>query len=186
MSSQMDPAEVLALEVRQYVGEGLKTFVPRLIGRKVTPPPKPPKWDEASFLQKLEAEKGGEVAAAARRILGWAEDNAIQIWWGKGNVYGAFGGTLTVQGTKRYSFTAYTDGKVYLKFTSPPFDKLDKRREYVTRLNDIPSVSIAMEGLRGERAVSLEGLASQNATDRFLSVLTWASSEIKKTDQYPA
>ena len=34
LNEQMDPAEVLALEVKQYVGEGgLRSLVPRLIGR---------------------------------------------------------------------------------------------------------------------------------------------------------
>jgi hypothetical protein len=32
LNQQMDPAEVLALELRQYVGEGLRTLVPRVIG----------------------------------------------------------------------------------------------------------------------------------------------------------
>ena len=29
----MDPAEVYAVEVKQYIGEGLKTLVPRLVGQ---------------------------------------------------------------------------------------------------------------------------------------------------------
>ena len=33
LNEQMDPAEVLALEVHQFVGEGTQTLVPRLIGR---------------------------------------------------------------------------------------------------------------------------------------------------------
>src|SRR5262245_32310617 len=33
LNGQMDPAEVLAIEVKQYVGQGLKTLVPRVIGR---------------------------------------------------------------------------------------------------------------------------------------------------------
>ncbi len=33
LNSQMDPAEVLAVEIRQYISEGLKTLVPELWGR---------------------------------------------------------------------------------------------------------------------------------------------------------
>ena len=33
LNEQMDPAEVLALEVRQYVGKDLRTLVPRVIGQ---------------------------------------------------------------------------------------------------------------------------------------------------------
>jgi hypothetical protein len=33
LNHQMDPAEVLAVEIKQYVGEGMKTLVPRVIGQ---------------------------------------------------------------------------------------------------------------------------------------------------------
>lgn len=35
MNGQMDPAEVLAVEIKQYVGGNLKTLVPRVIGQTV-------------------------------------------------------------------------------------------------------------------------------------------------------
>lgn len=33
LNQQMDPAEVLAIEIKQFVGEGMKTLVPRVIGQ---------------------------------------------------------------------------------------------------------------------------------------------------------
>ena len=33
LNEQMDPAEVLAVEIKHYVGEGMKTLVPRIIGQ---------------------------------------------------------------------------------------------------------------------------------------------------------
>ena len=33
LNSQMDPAEVLGVEIRQYVGQGIRTLVPRVIGQ---------------------------------------------------------------------------------------------------------------------------------------------------------
>ena len=60
LNQQMDPAEVLALELRQYVGEGLKTLVPRVIGNTAIAESKkrearivPRKWDELSFFDEL-------------------------------------------------------------------------------------------------------------------------------------
>ena len=35
LNQQMDPAEVLAVEIKQFVGKGLKTLVPRVIGQSV-------------------------------------------------------------------------------------------------------------------------------------------------------
>ncbi len=33
LNEQMDPAEVLAIEVKQFIGEGMKTLVPRVLGQ---------------------------------------------------------------------------------------------------------------------------------------------------------
>lgn len=33
LNAQMSPAEVIALELRHYAGQGLRTLVPRVIGR---------------------------------------------------------------------------------------------------------------------------------------------------------
>ncbi|MCP4896361.1 MAG: hypothetical protein GY906_05245 [bacterium] len=35
LNEQMDPAEVLAVEVKQFVGEGIQTLIPRVVGRTV-------------------------------------------------------------------------------------------------------------------------------------------------------
>src|SRR5215217_2768031 len=35
LNQQMDPAEVLAVEIKQYAGQGMKTLVPRVIGQTV-------------------------------------------------------------------------------------------------------------------------------------------------------
>ncbi len=35
LNQQMDPAEVLAVEIKQYVGGDLKTLVPRVVGQTV-------------------------------------------------------------------------------------------------------------------------------------------------------
>ena len=56
LNSQMDPAEVLAIEVKQFVGENLKTLVPRVLGQTETARQKKSadrgearQWDEPSF-----------------------------------------------------------------------------------------------------------------------------------------
>lgn len=75
LNEQMDPAEVLAVEIKHFVGTGLKTLVPRIIGqtaeaesRKGTTPggkrkrPRPRSEEE---LQQIANERGvGEVYAA--------------------------------------------------------------------------------------------------------------------------
>lgn len=59
-----DPVEILAVELRQYVGDGLKTLVPRVIGQTseaqvkkggIRSPGR--QWDETSFLAQVERDK---------------------------------------------------------------------------------------------------------------------------------
>ena len=61
LNVQMDPAEVLCVEVKQYVCQGLKTLVPRLVGqtaeaqmRKVA---SNQKLDETTFFEHLDEDE---------------------------------------------------------------------------------------------------------------------------------
>ena len=97
LNEQMNPAEVLAIEIRKYAGQGSTTLVPRVIGqtteaqqKKAVSTPKEKQWDEASFFQELEARLGAEEAEIGKRIFQWANDKGLRIWWGKGAKDGSF------------------------------------------------------------------------------------------------
>lgn len=62
LNQQMDPAEVLAIEIKQYTGTGVSTLVPTVVGqtaeaqqRKAGPSAARRQWDEASFFQALQS-----------------------------------------------------------------------------------------------------------------------------------
>src|SRR5215212_10464542 len=61
LNQQMDPAEVLAVEIKQYAGQGMKTLVPWVVGqtaeaqrKKGGPTRETRQWDEPSFFRDLE------------------------------------------------------------------------------------------------------------------------------------
>jgi hypothetical protein len=75
LNEQMDPAEVLALELRQFQGEGLKTIVPTLYGQTEEAKQKKTvraarQWDEASIFAEIERRHGAEKAHPA--VPGWS------------------------------------------------------------------------------------------------------------------
>ena len=82
LNKQMDPAEVFAVEVKQYIGEGLKTLVPRLLGQTAESRMKKiisnKKLDETTFLEHLDDD--GE--AFFKELLGFAQENNLIITWG--------------------------------------------------------------------------------------------------------
>ena len=97
LNSQMDPAEVLAVEIRQYISEGLKTLVPRVMGQTAEAQQRrsgrtraEKQWDEKPFFDELLNRKGEQDAQVTRRILNWAIDKNLQIWWGKETDRGHF------------------------------------------------------------------------------------------------
>jgi len=64
---------------RQFAGEGLKALVPRVFGQGARADKKRPggrheerQWDEPTFFRELEARRGRDEAAVAKRILEWA------------------------------------------------------------------------------------------------------------------
>lgn len=69
LNTQMDPAEVLALEIEQFVGSGLTTLVPRIIGAKM--PPKGRRFNETDRIHLLTetcAYRDGTKKAAAWQL----------------------------------------------------------------------------------------------------------------------
>jgi hypothetical protein len=78
-TSKMSPAEVIAIEVRHYAGEGLHTLVPRVIGQieaaAATKRSRPEglKWSEKSFFEALTARQGTAAADVARDLHAEAE-----------------------------------------------------------------------------------------------------------------
>ncbi|MDQ3473805.1 MAG: hypothetical protein M3447_08720 [Acidobacteriota bacterium] len=89
LNDQMDQTEVLAIEIKQFVGEhGFRSLVPRVIGQTAKAQDKKPsgtrkpKKDEASFFQALEERSSAVEVEVARRILDWSKASFTWINWG--------------------------------------------------------------------------------------------------------
>jgi hypothetical protein len=91
----MDPAEVLAVELRQYEGENLRTIVPSIYGhteeaqqrKSVTGPKR--QWDEASVFDELTRHVSSDLLPIAHRIADWIKENSDEVVFGKGNKEGS-------------------------------------------------------------------------------------------------
>ncbi len=155
LNEQMNPAEVLAVEIKQYVSQdsNLKTLVPRILGQTAKAQDNKSgvarssrKWDEKSFLERLETVRGKEETTIARAILEWAERQQIPVRWGTGGTDGSFTPTLEHAGSLHQRTGIYTDGAVEIKVShmqwKPPFDIESKRIELRNLLNEIEVVEI--------------------------------------------
>jgi len=191
LNSQMDPAEVLAIEVKRFVGEKLKTLVPRVLGQTETARQKKKvggsesrQRDKATFFVDLIHRRGEQEAAVARRLLEWANKHGLRIWWGQGKKDGSFFPMYDNKFGKNFLFSVWTYGSVELQFQhmkTPPFAEEGKREELAQRLSAI-GLSIPEEALKKRPTFGLSLLLEPGRLDRFLEAFDWMLSEIKKNE----
>ena len=189
LGGQMDPAEVLAVEIKQYVGRGMRTLVPRVVGQKAQKPPRPRppsvQWDESSFFQTLRERRGAEEAACAGRVLGWAKKKGLGIGWGKGQHDGSFTPELRHGGTTHKFVRLYTYGGVEVLFEyimyQPPFDDESLRLELVGLLNGLTDVKISEDKITKRPTIDLGLLKDEAVMKQFLGILDWIAEEIRRS-----
>ncbi len=195
LNSQMDPAEVLAIEVKQFVGENLKTLVPRVVGQTETARQKKNvdrgesrQWEESSFFSDLSQRRGEREAAVARRLLDWANKHGLRVWWGQGKKDGSFFPMYDNKFGKNFLFSVWTYGSIELQFQhmkTPPFAEEGKRKELARRLSAI-GVSIPEESLKKRPTFGLGLLSQPGHLDEFVGVFDWMLSEIKQVEHVGA
>lgn len=195
LNQQMDPAEILALEIRQFVGGSLKTLVPRVMGqtaeaerRKSSGLPRLSRqWDEQSFFAALDDRGAGNEMRVARDILDWAKSRTPRIWWGKGLTNGSFVPVLHRNGMDQQPFAVFTGGSqgrasveiyFYWHAYKRPFDDQQKRVEMLQKLNQIPGVLLPEDSINRRPNISLETLAEGDRLSRFLEVFDWYIEQI--------
>ena len=185
LNRQMDPAQVLAVEIKQYVGQGQRSLVPRVIGQAPESKPRshPERlWDEPSFLRELET-YDGELVRPARAILDWSRACMPSISWGKGTQYGTFTPVLEYKGTAHRLISVWTNGYVQLQFgymqSRSPFDDEAKRVELLRRLNAIDGITIEDDAITKYPSIALSILKNETAMKQFLETLDWVVQEIR-------
>jgi hypothetical protein len=96
LNEQMSPAEVLGVELRQYVGGNQTVYVPRIIGRTSAAVVNKQGsggqlWDEDSFLGAARDRRGPAEVALIERLLADVHKRGHKLGWGKGATPGVSG-----------------------------------------------------------------------------------------------
>jgi hypothetical protein len=188
LNQQMNPAEVLALELRHFAGEGLKTTVPIVYGQteraqqeKAVGGPKR-QWDEESVLADLERRNGPEVLRAATRIAQWMKKRADRVWFGSGSQDGSMGMTIVANGHNYYPIAIWSYGRIEIRFQyllKGPFESEEKRRELLDRLNKVGGISLPADSIVGRPGIPMALFAVEARVDSFLKVADWLVEELK-------
>ena len=181
LNSQMDPAEVVAVQVKQYKGEALTTLVPRVVGQTAAARTRKTQggkrqWDEASFFADLAEKSGPEDCNVARRLLEWASTSGLEIQWGQGKTLGTF--RVHCASLHRRLFRVHTGGKMVVGFGHHPDEILDSKVTLLSRLNSIPQVDLPEKAINTWGFLPLSAIRDKdqfgafvNALDEFLDAL---------------
>lgn len=182
MNRQMNPAEVLAVEIRQFAAHDLQMYMPRIFGNTVNTQQKsqftPRKiWNEDLFFDELCRRTDLSCAAVARAILDWANQRLL-VYWGKGSRDGSFGGTFIGSNSKHYIFAVYTYGTIEIYFQwlkhRPPFDDRAKRIEFFDRLDKAVGLKFPADAIERRPSIRLSILVPPETLSSFLAVMDWA------------
>ncbi|WP_311276853.1 hypothetical protein [Methylobacterium sp. WCS2018Hpa-22] len=188
LNAQMSPAEVIALEIKHYAGQGLRTLVPRLIGRtaeaerrkgtsstSTKAPPRPAVSYEEWFTLFAEQRGPGETMAA----------RAIYDWWvAQGGVYevtSAQKPSLIVKFVHDrghcWPSVMRMNGRVTTALCyvmkSPPFDNVEVRREVLATLEETFGQRYGERAVDGEPYVPLALLQEAAAQEKLFAI--WQS-----------
>jgi hypothetical protein len=190
LNKQMNPAEVLAVEIKQYVGQGLKTLVPKVIGQTASVIGELKQWDEPSFFKKLQGRQKAEQIWVARQLLDWVKNhNLLKLRWSKGKT-GGFSASVEHKGTGFqpigvWAGTGVNDPEALVQTSflvlkqQLPFDDETKRLELLHRLNEIPGVYFPPSAINGSPFIRLSILRQETVLKQFLEVCDWMIQEIK-------
>lgn len=187
LNEQMDPASVIALEVRQFLGGGKRTLVPRVLGQTVRaqeskqPTTAKKLWDEPSFLSELELRSRSD-AEVARKVFTWAQERGLRIQWGKGAKEGSAGPKLDIDGAVCNTFVLYTGGGLAVQFVSiglPPFSGKPQRDELRQRLNTAAQLQFDEQSMEGWPTVRISRLSQPQSLEAFLNVWDWYLKKVR-------
>jgi hypothetical protein len=192
LNQQMDPAEVLAVELRQFAGEGLKTLVPRVYGQTQEAAKKRAsgslgqRWDEAGLFNKLGSQVGARELDIARSVFEWMRKGDRPLVFGTGKEHGSVYPLFRPQGTQINPVYLSTDGKLWVQFGAlqgkPVFGNIDSRRELMTRLAKIEGVKFTDNDLTKYRSIPLSLVAADpSGPSKLLDALNWMENEIAKS-----
>jgi hypothetical protein len=187
----MTPAEILGVEIKQYIGENLKTLVPRVLGKTGAAEITKGKissrensnWTEESFKEAILNKHGQKALDVVNKILKWATSHVSYVWYGKGEKHGSLVPTLLSKDRERYCFAIWTYGSIEIYFQyikdKPPFNDEVKRRELLDKLNAIEGINIPLDKISKRPNIPLQMLYSEENLKAFLSVFDWYFQQIR-------
>jgi hypothetical protein len=189
LNRQMNPAEVLAIELRQYTdGSGTKTIVPMVYGQtqnavsRKSAGARGGTWDRDSFVETLTQNVTSDQLSFAMRILEWMEKDGRLLLFG-GVQGGSVAPSFQPQGVDFRPIYLTTDGRLYFQFGAwegrPVFGPLERRNELVKRFGAIDNANFDDTTIKKYPSLSLRRiLRDPDGPSKLFAALSWMEERI--------
>lgn len=190
LNGQMNPAEVLAVEIKQFVGQGLKTLVPRVLGltaeaqkHKTLARRDVRQWDASSFMQAIATQGGNSQVETVKKILAWVQERGLSEWWGKGATFGSFCPSVEHRGIRYQLFFVWTNGFLEVGFQylngKPPFDTEASLEALLARMNTIPGIAFPPTAMSRRPSFPIAVVESDANLQQYLETFDWVIEQIR-------
>lgn len=190
LNEQMDPAEILAIELRQFAGGQLKTIVPTVYGQTQQATRKRggvvTRWDERTLFDKLARTVGAKELHIARQIYEWMrKGGSRELIFGSGKENGSVYPAFRPNSISINPAYLSSDGKLWLQFGSlegkPIFGSIESRSSLMQQFNTIENVNFTDADLTKYRAIALSTIASDPMGEtKIVEALTWMGRQIER------
>jgi len=189
LNGQMDPAEVLAVEIKQFIGPAMKTLVPRVIGRTAaaqakrvrTGPEERPEISESEFTKELRTRTDSAGVDSTTVVLNWMKRRSRKVWFRRLKTQVRFTAEFQSPSQSIYPMKVLAEGVIIfqMRFVSgwAPFDSEEKRRELQARLERFHGWDLR-GGMTGLPRIDLNQITTPGEREELISVLDWMVDEL--------
>lgn len=191
LNGQMDPAEVLAVEIKQYVGQSLKTLVPHVVGRTAIAQTRRVRSGtderlvipEAEFLEELRRQTIAPGVETALAVLNWMKKKSRHMWIRRLKTQVRCTPEFETPSVLVYPIKLIANGVLVfqMQFVSgwAPFDSEEKRRELQEKLQNLKGWDLR-GGMTGIPRLDLTQITTTEERAELVDVLDWMLDRLLK------
>ena len=193
LNSQMSPAEILGLEIKQFINKNIKTLVPKVVGKtsksdsikRMRTYYTSPDIDLAEYYETYVKHTGNELAKAAKVIISKLETITDKLWFGGSGIEKGIGHSAVPTckiDTNGESFSFYplsfwTDGKIELGLQHFKdkgfFGTRENQLILIKRYNEVPGVKIDESKIFKRPKIDLRDLIKASGIEKFIEASEW-------------
>ncbi|WOF16950.1 hypothetical protein F1737_09760 [Methanoplanus sp. FWC-SCC4] len=188
LNEQMISAEVLAMEVKQYSGQNLKTLVSRVVGRTMKAADLKAetkgKWNKEQLLEEVKVKSGANASLFVKGVIDWCNDKGYITRYGKGATPSLNIGFF--QGDTECKFFELDPKYIRISFSvaqkCKPFNDVEKRRELILMLNSFEGFTFNEESPKGSPGIQISQLSADKSFDGFCETFEWIVRQVRENN----